>query len=192
MTIPTHAQRSIDRAASYIKDKPKFQAFIAAFTAEFSSLEDLFTALKLAFTLETAEGSQLDMLGEVVGQPRNGLDDDLYRRYIQARIKVNLSSGTIQDIYNVFGFLIVSGSTMRIVEGSDAEFVLHLDTEPVTSDEAEAFYDFLQAAKAAAVRAVLGWFEADESEVFCFDDGPGLGFGDSSNAATGGDFAGAV
>ena len=51
--------------------------------------------------LDNAEGVQLDVLGKLVGEPRKGKEDDLYRVWITVRIRVNRSHGRGLDLLEI-------------------------------------------------------------------------------------------
>lgn len=48
--------------------------------------------------LGSAAGSNLDQWGALIGQPRSGLTDEEYRRFISARPMANRSTGTIDEL----------------------------------------------------------------------------------------------
>lgn len=52
------------------------------------------------YWLDTAEGTQLDVLGKYVFVERLDKTDDLYRRAISAQIGINVSTGTREAIIN--------------------------------------------------------------------------------------------
>jgi len=56
--------------------------------------------------IDKASGKSLDLLGENVGQIRQGEDDELYRRLIKVRIIANLSNGDIPTMNYVLSILV--------------------------------------------------------------------------------------
>lgn len=90
---------------------PNFQAWIEALATPEIETMDALEALIEAFDLYTAVGSQLDILGEIVGVsrvlpfPLGGglnpvLDDDYYRIAIIAKCLFNIWKGTKNEIYD--------------------------------------------------------------------------------------------
>ena len=76
------------------KNKPRMAALLTIFMNQIQDLEDALFELITDRTIDAAIGVQLDILGDIVGQPdRAGLSDDNYRTIIRARIKVNRSDG---------------------------------------------------------------------------------------------------
>lgn len=135
------------------KHKPRFVASLAAFGGVLQGVEsglwDLFTKRGL----DEAEGAQLDGLGSIVGEPRRGRADDVYRRFIGVRILVNRSNGRIEELNTI----------VRAMLGEDASFffrqyrlalVLHLGTDPAPLTYTEIL-QYLRAAKAATVRLAI-------------------------------------
>lgn len=88
--------------------KPKAYATIIA-TAALFIMNQLPVAVQDAFSIDTAIGVQLDVLGKYVGISRNGytfsgpitLDDDDYRQVIKMKIVQNNNGSSLYDIENV-------------------------------------------------------------------------------------------
>ena len=59
---------------------------------QFGKLRDDLTDIRDAFDLDTAVGDQLEIIGNNLGLPRNGLDDTDYRRFIRIQILLVLQS----------------------------------------------------------------------------------------------------
>lgn len=59
---------------------------------QFGKLRDDLTDIRNAFDLDTAVGDQLEIIGNNLGLPRNGLDDTDYRRFINIQILLILQS----------------------------------------------------------------------------------------------------
>ncbi len=93
-------------------NKPNFMGWL---TANLQMVEDNTIAAASmigAFDVNTAIGNQLDVVGLIVGQPRNigvpitgassVLDDDHYRLVLKARTARNNWDGTIPSIYEIW------------------------------------------------------------------------------------------
>ena len=65
-----------DRYTLGFQDKPVFDKLIQIFTQELGEIQDVLKELKQERTLEEAEGTQLDILGRILGQPRILVDVD--------------------------------------------------------------------------------------------------------------------
>ena len=88
------------------KDKANLYAMVASYVAQVQEIESVFYDILTARALDTAEGDRLDQWGSVVGQARNGRDDDTYRLWIKGQIRANLSSGTTADLLTIVRLLV--------------------------------------------------------------------------------------
>jgi hypothetical protein len=70
-----------------------------------------------AVGIEQAKGDELDEWGAMVGFPRLGAADALYRRSIKAAARKLLAGGTLGDFYDVVE-LVSPGTKVSIAEGS--------------------------------------------------------------------------
>jgi hypothetical protein len=141
------------------------------------SVQDLWQAMQqvlLLRAIESAMGAQLDVLGRIVKEPRNGLDDDTYRRRVRARIAVHRSRATFEDLITITKLVVlVEGALIRVVAEPIASVVIHLENAAVTDGVADTvLFSFLQAAVASGVRVILhsgsgdptNWFTLDTSQ----------------------------
>jgi hypothetical protein len=171
--ITDHAGRAVARLATQLRGKPKMQTLVRALARQAQEIEDAAWPILLE-TVETAAGVQLDKLGRLVGQARSGRTDAGFRLWIRARVLLNRSSGTPEQILTLFTTL-TAGSAARVVneEQYPAGFVLRA-LGPV--DEPRALADVLHAAKLGGVRAILEHLHTPPAAAFSFAGGPGLGF----------------
>ena len=156
------------------QNKPKLAAWMAMVGRQFDDLEQAFQSLLTLLNIDASNGAQLDNLGRVVGQPRQGVDDITYRLYLRARIKASHSSGTGEDIYVVIGALF--GLPMVLVNSPVKTFALTI-IGAITRTQALVAASFLTDAKEAGARGILIWQEAPAAAMFTFDTGPGLDVG---------------
>ncbi len=81
------------------QETPRIQALIRSVTDRAQELETaIVSASENILSLDSAEGVQLDLLGEILGEARDGRDDDPYRRALRVRVLVNRSDGTIEQL----------------------------------------------------------------------------------------------
>ena len=85
-------------------------------------LEDVLQALRTQRSIDAAVGAQLDMIGAIVGQPRNGMTDDDYRIYCRARIATNRSGGSYEDLIKI-----------SLLVLNDASVVVNVQTQGVAT-----------------------------------------------------------
>lgn len=100
---------ALDRLPTQFKGKERIEGMIAAFTDQLQEIEDVLSDLVEFRALDNAQGAQIDVIGKIVGEPRKGRNDDLYKLWVRARIAINTSRGTPEDLIKVFN--IVTGST---------------------------------------------------------------------------------
>lgn len=189
--VTDHADRAIARLVQQLQGKPRLASLLRAFVGEVQAVEDALWQVLEQRLLDTAVGAQLDLLGRVVGRARQGMSDESYRTHLRVQIRLNLGSGTGNDILGTFALLVGDATRLQLVEQFPAAFVLRVaDTLPVAVADAASI---LQAAKAAGVRAILEYSLFPSSDTFTPDGGSSaMGWGDATDPSVGGKFAGAV
>lgn len=99
--IYDHEDQGINLLISQFKGRYRIEGWLKSVLHQIQDLEDANFEVGLAFLIDTAVDTALDALGVIVGQPRNGMSNDLYRIFIKAKIAVNRSSGTPYDIQTI-------------------------------------------------------------------------------------------
>lgn len=186
--ITTHVNDAIARLLYQYKDSDRLKYILTAFSEQIQELEQAIFDLDAGRQIYNAEGEQLDLLGEIVGIERNGLEDDQYRLFILGKIGENFTDASIGRTAAVYAVLL----------GSD--IVQEQDLYPAgagyaaggTLDDSlvSIVWMMVQRSLGAAIR--LEFLELfDEEQGFAFDGpaGTGLGFGDATDAGAGGTFA---
>lgn len=104
-------ERAIDLLASQFRfnlpdgSLTNLQKLIQAIEVPAQNLEGVNWELKTLRWLDLAVGVQLDLLGEILGLPRNiGETDESYRERLQFQIFINSSSGTPEDAIRALAF----------------------------------------------------------------------------------------
>jgi hypothetical protein len=162
------------------------EKFVAALVAPTQTVADAFNQLLTECDLETAVGVQLDQLGKLVGRAREGVtDDDVYRRLIAAQITVNKSSGSIETMHKIAGFLVLDDDAVFILDNhGDAAFTYKVEGTAVDAVTQAFLIKLLKQAVSAGVRIVTEfWTDADADELFAWEGvtpsgTPGKGHGD--------------
>lgn len=95
----------IDLLLSQLRGKEKFEAFISCFLSVFQSIENDIFEIRNSKKLDNAYGDMLDKWGEMVGIRRQSRADPEYLRQIKAKIAINVSKGTIDEVANIFNLL---------------------------------------------------------------------------------------
>lgn len=192
------------RLAEQFKDKANLLAVVDAYAAQIQELEDSGQALALLLSIDPVtsdtssplygigRGVQLDVIGLLVGQKRLAASDATYRLYLRARIRVNKSSGTPEELYAVFVALFAAAGQAKATAEQPAAIVFQVLAPVLDPPTADLLLSFLRDAKDGGVRLLLEWQGVDDAHSFTFYGGTGLGFGDASDPSPGGQFAGAL
>lgn len=150
--------------------------------------EDLFWALIEETYIATAVGAQLDRIGEIVIQDRNGLSDEIYRVLIYAKIGANVSKGDPESIINV-ARLLTQSTLVHFQEYWPAGWGMAVNGPPMSQDIINKVYSRLDKVDPGGVRfEALVCFAEDDAFSFAGTT-EGLGFGDLTDLGVGGEFA---
>lgn len=156
-----HSQDAIDHLIPDYDNVPRLEAFLRAAGAQLTQAEGQALALHRQKALAYAEGIYLDNLGDIVGEPRQGRDDDTYRLYIGIRILVNNSEGDWDSLYAILttAFPTLPVAIFDYDKAIDV-YVLD-DIDPVDPQE---FVKYLEAAKPAGKSLKLGYTYAPAAD----------------------------
>lgn len=179
-TIPAtedHIQAALDRLALQFQDRPNFVQLLTELAVQCNGLEIVYgEQFPLLPVIATGTGIQLDVIGRIVGEPRGGFDDPTYRLHLVAKIYLNRSSGTPDQIYALFTALLGSIDGLSLTEEPPAAFTIHANGAALDQTTADYLLQILHRAKGAGIDARLNWSTVPGSETFTFLGGPGLGF----------------
>lgn len=164
----THAAEALARLIERLKGQPRIAAIIEAFSAQTQGQEDSGWQLKVSRWVSSAAGAQLDGIGEIVGEPRSGKGDDIYRTYLTARILVNLSSGTADELL-ALALLLTSTGSSTLHEYYPAALLIDIGYESL--DLTDPLLAILAQAKVGGVRLQLQYSTTDDDEAFTFSSG---------------------
>ena len=110
--IPDYYERAIALLASQFQihlpdgSRTNLQKMIFAILTQAQQLNDQEFLLYTRRSLATAEGAQLDGLGQIIGLARiSGQSDAAYRLALQFQIFINESSGTPEQVIYILGFM---------------------------------------------------------------------------------------
>lgn len=189
-------EEGLARLLGQYQGKPILEGLLSAFLEQLQLTEDmLFQLLEArlpADSDDTITGVHLDTLGRLLGQPRNGRSDAEYLKWLRARILVNRSSGTPDEMLSICVIVLPSGTGLLLVEGEDAELSISITQVVENALELAAILD---EAKPAAVRFNLLWYQDEDSFQFTTsgttETDADKGFGDDTITTVGGIFASA-
>jgi len=173
----SHEEEALANLIEQFKDKPKIAGILKSYLRQIQGLENVLSDMLTKTTLDDAEGVHLDNIGSIVGEPRSGRNDLQYRTAIRARIGLNVSEGTMEDVIAIA--LSVAGETVTITttELFPAGFLMVINEpiDPALTD-VNRIASFIASGRPAGVRGllifgVLGSFQYDGPLGTGFDDG---------------------
>lgn len=183
--VTTHAADAVARLLEQFRAGTTMPALVRAFANQAQAAEDALWDVLVLRQLASATGAQLDVLGRVLGQPREGRADADYVLWLRARMLLNLGSGRPEDLLAIFRAVVQGSTGLQLEEQFPASIVLRIGSAS-TVDPAQAAA-ILQLAKAGGVKAVLEAATSIDTTSFAMDPN-GAGF-DDGTGTVGGTFA---
>lgn len=182
-----HKAQGLARLIAQYVGKPRVEQILCIYLDQVQLVESMLWALITERTIETAVGTQLDGIGDIVGQERQGLSDDDYRPLLRARVRANNSEGTAPDVISVANAALDDPGLGEIFLEftGPASFELRITNEFVFDEK--ILNKLVQAATAAGVGAFVIVTLTAEANRFVFAD-PGAG-DDTFSVETGFDSA---
>lgn len=181
-----HKGKAIERLAQQYKNSPQLMGVINAIADMFQLTEDAIYEMYGRLDIDASEGQQLDGIGGIVGIERQGYADATYRLLIKGKIAENTSTGTPEDIIQIYNIL-TSGTTAYIGELFPAKIFI------TNNGSIPAGLEFLveqmtnNSTAAGVGLDYIGYHNGGDA--FSFAGGDGKGFGDTTDANIGGEFA---
>jgi hypothetical protein len=171
------------------------RAWLASYTNRAQEIENLLWDMLLGLLIDNAAGVNLEILGRLIGQDRISEDEEIYRRAIEARVRVNISQGEPEDLYYIVRVM-APGSTFTYLDVYPAMIIVEIDANLLFNDPG-LIAIFLWAARAAGVGLRL-WYNVSGENTFAFSGGDTYdqivldnvqGWGYAPDPATGGYWA---
>lgn len=187
--LTDHSDQAVARLLEQFRGGATMPALVRAIAAQVQAVEDALWDVLVLRQLASATGAQLDVIGRILGQAREGRADADYVLWLRARMLINLGSGRAEDLLAVFSAVMQGSTSLELEEQFPAGLVLRVSSAAVVDPTQAA--GILRLAKAAGVYAILEAATTIDTTSFAFDDN-GAGFGDSTNGAVGGTFATAI
>ncbi len=119
-----HIELALSRLAGQFDGSENLKKLLTESVRPLQSIEQDFNDLKVNRWIESAVGQQLDNLGNIVGELRQGRDDETYRRVLLFRVFVNVSEGTPQVLLAALKFL-TDPTDMQYIEVYPATVLLY-------------------------------------------------------------------
>lgn len=193
--ITDHEARAVAELMEKLRGKTNIEAIVRAWAIELQALEDAAWATLMQADLESAEGVQLDQIGELLQLGRGSLNDVAYRAVLRAIVRARISSGTGPDILAVAA-LALDSTDFSVRFGHASALV---EPHAPIGFDASAVLTVLLIAKMGGVQLQLFDPPAPESALFTFTASRILptadsarGWGDDADDDMGGRLSGVV
>lgn len=105
------------------KDSENLNKILEIFFDEIKILELLFLDLKNILEINNQFGSTLDLIGDIVGQKRNGLSDEDFKKELKFAIFKNTSRSFLDDIVKILKF-ITNGDVIIYTDNPPASYTI--------------------------------------------------------------------
>lgn len=148
--IETHVQDAINRLIQQYKCADNLQEVIKSIVEQIQIIEDEVFVMFSRLDINNSSGKILDLIGEIIGQPRNGLEDDFYRVFLSIKIGVNTSNGNPEKVIDIFK-LLSNSSSVNLQEFYPAAIGLESDGNFENLD-IQSVYELIQRIVPAGVR----------------------------------------
>ena len=139
-----YANIAVARLTGQFENSPLLRGLVAAMVDPLAEIEADAESLRAERWIDSAVGKQLDGCGDIVAEPRNGRDDDEYRKALKFRVFVNTSKGTPQDVIYALKYL-TEPSDSQYIEIYPASVMLFTDGLVVDDSINEVMQDLLPA-----------------------------------------------
>lgn len=163
--IGTHVEDAQNLLLEQFKNSTTLHALLASYTKQIQTAEDGINPLVLSRDINVAVGVPLDALGEAVGIARNGLGDEVYRLFIRAKILVNKSSGTGDNLIAIVRQMSGDPALDVKVDEYDPATVWIRPVDHIITDP-DLWAALLRLAKSAGVRLLFIYNKSAESAMF--------------------------
>ena len=132
--------------------KPNFLKLVGIFSSELQLLEDSTQQVLLNTKINTAAGINLDRLGQILDEPRDGRGDEVYRTAIRNAVFEKAKHGGINDLISVMRIQIPDAITVTIDEYYPNTALIFVEVvDPATITEGPLIAEAIRLAKQAAV-----------------------------------------
>lgn len=195
--INNHVQQALNRFMQQYRGFPVFAALMTAFVQQVQEAEDAAYATCGAQqlwngTTYPSVGAQLDGIGEIVGQERDGLDDSEYLIFILGKIAENYSDTTIPTLLSI-AVLLFQATYPQMLQLFPASVAFQVSSDALLpANLYTAVANILQNSVGGGISVgFISGFDTDNAFTMGDDlgNGDGGGFGDDLDPTAGGEFA---
>lgn len=165
--ITNHVEQALDRQTSQFKGKTNCEKMLTILIEPVQRFENVAWDVLTKRGLDTAEGAQLDQVGSIIGERRQGKVDEDYRRFLRAAIVAHKSNGTVEDLILVTTLIIDdAAAVIKMYPGYPAGLTIEIQDVILSDDLANVLISFLRRTVAATVKLVLWYWPSEEEEMY--------------------------
>lgn len=135
---------ALSRLSRQFSDSPKLRGLVEAIVKPLGDIEVDADDLRNKRWIDTAVGAQLDGIGSIVLESRNGRNDDDYRDALRFRVFINVSKGTPHDVIHALKYVTKSDDA-QYMESWPATVLLYCNGHKVNKALPDSIQDLLPA-----------------------------------------------
>lgn len=151
------------------RGRARLEALLCSYLERISELELAIVEVRNLRDLDSAAGEQLDVIGRIVGESREGRTDDDYRRFLRVRILINKSTGTPEELIAA-AVLVTQPDAIELVESFPAFVTVTAFAGGAVADGGKV-NEVLQLMKPAGVGLLYVFSATTPEETFKFATG---------------------
>jgi len=114
-------------------------------------LENALFSQMAMYNIDNGFGDMLDVIGEIVNQPRSGQDDATYKIFLKAKVGFNSSAGTYVDLFQVWS-IFANSTSVWIEELYPRQLKLFALPDSLPVGLESAILEFMDAAAPGGIR----------------------------------------
>lgn len=166
-----HVTEGLAKLLGQYKDATNLRTLMQILLGQVQTIENDSADIAMGMNVSTAANYQLDIIGAIVGEPRQGRTDAQYRPRILSRIGINISNGHPDEVLEIMAATNVNPLTLT--EYQPAAFELRGVIDLAQLNDLLAI---LAALKPAGVGAYLTYWIAAMPIRFKYDGVDGTGY----------------
>jgi len=132
MALPrvfNHLEQGSERLLWQWRNSPNLKGLLQSYMESVQEVETTLFQMLNARGLDTATGEQLDILGKIIGEPRTGRSDEVYREALKQRVVVNNADGSTEVVLELIQ-LVTGASRVTFFEHYPASLIPFATSEP--------------------------------------------------------------
>jgi len=166
-----HVVEAADLFITFFKSKLRIGGMLASYMEQVQDLENAFWEIFSETDVDTSAGVQLDGLGTIVDEARQGRTDVEYVLALKTRIAINNGNALPEDILETF-YMFSEGRTFELKEISPAFFIIRmLDALTLLDPTPTQFNNMLQSIRGGGIKAQFHYTEVDDDATFEYASG---------------------